>query len=154
MDELQRVDDWLTALLANLEPAARSRMMRQLAQQLRRTQQQNIRLQRNPDGSGYEPRRVTARTKKGRIKRQMFAKLRTTKYLKTASNADSASVEFAGQVQRIARVHHYGLRDRVSRRGPEVRYSKRRLLGFTRNDETLIIWRLLIWLSKNDTNGI
>ncbi|EDB3549230.1 phage virion morphogenesis protein, partial [Salmonella enterica subsp. enterica serovar Newport] len=23
MDELQRVDDWLTALLANLEPAAR-----------------------------------------------------------------------------------------------------------------------------------
>ncbi|MDI8328174.1 phage virion morphogenesis protein, partial [Salmonella enterica subsp. enterica serovar Anatum] len=59
MDELQKVDDWLTALLANLEPAARSRMMRQLAQQLRRTQQQNIRLQRNPDGSGYEPRRVT-----------------------------------------------------------------------------------------------
>lgn len=64
MDELQRVDDWLTALLANLEPAARSRMMRQLAQQLRRTQQQNIRLQRNPDGSGYEPRRVTARSKR------------------------------------------------------------------------------------------
>ncbi|VDY39270.1 phage virion morphogenesis protein [Salmonella enterica subsp. enterica serovar Daytona] len=69
MDELQKVDDWLTALLANLEPAARNRMMRQLAQQLRRTQQQNIRLQRNPDGSGYEPRRVTARSKKGRIKR-------------------------------------------------------------------------------------
>ncbi|EAS8438927.1 phage virion morphogenesis protein, partial [Salmonella enterica] len=54
MDELQKVDDWLTALLANLEPAARNRMLRQLAQQLRRTQQQNIRLQRNPDGSGYE----------------------------------------------------------------------------------------------------
>lgn len=97
MDELQRVDDWLTALLANLEPAARSRMMRQLAQQLRRTQQQNIRLQRNPDGSGYEPRRVTARSKKGRIKRQMFAKLRTTKYLKTAASADSASVQFTGR---------------------------------------------------------
>jgi phage virion morphogenesis protein len=64
VDELQRVDDWLAALLANLEPAARNRMMRQLAQQLRRTQQQNIRLQRNPDGSGYEPRRVTARSKK------------------------------------------------------------------------------------------
>ncbi|SFR16934.1 phage virion morphogenesis (putative tail completion) protein [Enterobacter sp. kpr-6] len=59
MGDLQRVDDWLAALLANLEPAARSRMMRQLAQELRRSQQQNIRLQRNPDGSGYEPRRVT-----------------------------------------------------------------------------------------------
>ncbi|EFE3318540.1 phage virion morphogenesis protein [Escherichia coli] len=49
MAELQKVDDWLSALLANLEPVARSRMMRQLAQELRRTQQQNIRMQRNPD---------------------------------------------------------------------------------------------------------
>ncbi len=94
---MQKVDDWLSALLANLEPAARSRMMRQLAQELRRTQQQNIRMQRNPDGSSYEPRRVTARSKKGRIKRQMFAKLRTTKYLKTAASAESASVQFEGR---------------------------------------------------------
>ncbi|MEB0964249.1 MULTISPECIES: phage virion morphogenesis protein [Citrobacter] len=129
MDNLHKVDEWLTALLANLEPAARQRMMRELAQELRRNQQNNIRLQRNPDGSGYEPRRVTARTKKGRIKQQMFTKLRTTKYLKTAATADSASVQFAGQVQRIARVHHYGLRDRVSWKGHKVKYVQRRLLG-------------------------
>lgn len=132
MDDLQRVDDWLAALLANLEPAARNRMMRQLAQDLRRSQQQNIRLQRNPDGTAFEPRRVTARSKKGRIKRQMFAKLRTTKYLKTTATADSASVQFDGKVQRIARVHHYGLRDRVSNSGPIVRYSQRKLLGINR----------------------
>lgn len=148
MDNLQTVDAWLAALLANLEPAARKRMMRELAQQLRRTQQNNIRLQRNPDGTGYEPRRVTARTKKGRIKRQMFAKLRTTKYLKTASTADSASVQFAGQVQRIARVHHYGLRDRVSRKGPEVRYTKRQLLGFDNTAMNLIKEQLLTYLAK------
>lgn len=129
MDNLHKVDEWLAALLANLEPAARQRMMRELAQELRRNQQQNIRLQRNPDGSGYEPRKVTARTKKGRIKRQMFSKLRTAKYLKTVASADSASVQFEGKVQRIARVHHYGLRDRVSRKGPEVRYVERNLLG-------------------------
>lgn len=132
MDDLQRVDGWLEALLANLEPAARNRMMRQLAQELRRSQQQNIRLQRNPDGTTFEPRRVTARSKKGRIKRQMFAKLRTTKYLKTAATADSASVQFDGKVQRIARVHHYGLRDRVSGKGPKIKYSQRRLLGLSR----------------------
>lgn len=40
MAELQKVDDWLSALLANLEPASRSRMMRQLAQELRRTLEQ------------------------------------------------------------------------------------------------------------------
>ncbi len=82
MAELQEVDAWLEALLAGLEPAARKRMMRELAQQLRRSQQKNIRMQRNPDGTAYEPRRVTARTKTGRIRRQMFAKLRTAKYLK------------------------------------------------------------------------
>ena len=147
MDNLHKVDEWLTALLANLEPAARSRMMRQLAQQLRRTQQQNIRMQRNPDGSGYEPRRVTARTKKGRIKRQMFAKLRTAKYLKTAFTADSSSVEFTGQVQRIARVHHYGLRDRVSHRGAVVRYAERQLLGTNDHVERDVQDYMLRWLA-------
>nr|WP_272502496.1 phage virion morphogenesis protein [Enterobacter hormaechei] len=145
---MQRVDNWLAALLANLEPAARNRMMRQLAQELRRSQQQNIRLQRNPDGTGFEPRRVTARSKKGRIKRQMFAKLRTTKYLKTAATADSASVQFDGKVQRIARVHHYGLRDRVRRNGPEARYPARRLLGVNDEVETITRDTLLRWLSE------
>nr|WP_257625340.1 phage virion morphogenesis protein [Enterobacter cloacae] len=144
---MQRVDDWLAALLANLEPAARNRMMRQLAQELRRSQQQNIRLQRNPDGTTFEPRRVTARSKKGRIKRQMFAKLRTTKYLKTAATADSASVQFDGKVQRIARVHHYGLRDRVRRNGPEARYPARRLLGVNDELEKATRDMLLRWLS-------
>ncbi|EKK7729211.1 phage virion morphogenesis protein [Cronobacter sakazakii] len=148
MDDLQRVDDWLAALLANLEPAARNRMMRQLAQELRRSQQQNIRLQRNPDGTAFEARRVTARSKKGRIKRQMFAKLRTSKYLKTAATADSASVQFDGKVQRIARVHHYGLRDRVRRNGPEARYPARRLLGVNDEVETITRDTLLRWLSE------
>ena len=78
----------------------------------------------------------------------MFTKLRTTKYLKTAASADSASVQFEGKVQRIARVHHYGLRDRVSRRGPEVRYAERRLLGVS--DEVEIVTRdaILCWLFR------
>ncbi|WP_316992622.1 phage virion morphogenesis protein [Enterobacter ludwigii] len=148
MDDLQRVDDWLAALLANLEPAARNRMMRQLAQELRRSQQQNIRLQRNPDSTTFEPRRGTARSKKGRIKRQMFAKLRTTKYLKTAATADSASVQFDGKVQRIARVHHYGLRDRVSRNGPKIKYAERQLLGMNQNMQVIVQDSLLRWLKN------
>lgn len=148
MDNLHKVDEWLAALLANLETATRQRMMRQLAQELRRNQQNNIRLQRNPDGSGYEPRKVTARTKKGRIKRQMFAKLRTAKYLKTAANADSASVQFDGQVQRIARVHHYGLRDRVSRKGPQVRYAKRQLLGIYDTEFEIIKEKIISFLIR------
>lgn len=148
MAELQEVDAWLDALLAGLEPAARKRMMRELAQQLRRSQQKNIRMQRNPDGTAYEPRRVTARTKQGRIRRQMFAKLRTTKYLKATASPDSASVEFEGRVQRIARVHHYGLRDRVSRKGLVIRYAERKLLGINSEVKALIMDVLQEWLSK------
>ncbi|TFB25519.1 phage virion morphogenesis protein [Lelliottia nimipressuralis] len=146
MDDLQRVDDWLAALLANLEPAARNRMMRQLSQELRRSQQQNIRLQRNPDGTAFEARRVTTRSKKGRIKRQMFAKLRTTKYLKTDATSDSSSVYFDGKVQRIARVHHYGLRDKVSRHSFKVKYPQRRLLGVNKDMAVLVRNTLMYWL--------
>lgn len=144
MDNLHKVDEWLAALLANLEPAARQRMMRELAQELRRNQQNNIRLQRNPDGSGYEPRKVTARTKKGRIKRQMFSKLRTAKYLKTAASADSASVQFEGKVQRIARVHHYGLIERTKQ--SRIRYSKRMLLGLNPDLTETVKFFLEKWL--------
>lgn len=147
MAELQQVDAWLTALLANLEPAARQRMMRQLAQQLRQIQQSNIRLQRNPDGTAYQARKTTPRSKQGRIKRQMFARLRTTKYLKTTASTNAASVQFVGQVQRIARVHHYGLRDRVSRKGPKVKYAERRLLGVNGAVEEMTYNMLLHWLS-------
>ncbi|VGF20427.1 phage virion morphogenesis protein [Klebsiella pneumoniae] len=148
MAELQEVDAWLDALLAGLEPATRKRMMRELAQQLRSSQQKNIRMQRNPDGTAYEPRRVTARTKQGRIRRQMFAKLRTTKYLKALASQDAASVEFESRVQRIARVHHYGLRDRVSRKWPEVKYSERHLLGVNNEVELLCRDVLSFWLNN------
>ena len=147
MAELQQDDAWLDALLAGLEPAARKRMLRDLAQQLRRSQQNNIRMQRNPDGTAYEPRRVTARTKQGRIRRQMFAKLRTTKYLKAVASHDTASVEFESRVQRIARVHHYGVRDRVSRPGMELRFAKRRLLGMNHETDMLIQGKLFEYLS-------
>lgn len=74
------------------------------------------------------------RSKKGRIKREMFAKLRTAKYMKMQASASEAVVEFAGNVQRMARVHHYGLRDRPSRKGKEVQYESRPLLGINEND--------------------
>lgn len=45
------------------------------------------------------------------------------------------------------RVHHYGLRDRVSRKGPEVRYAERRLLGVNDEVETVTRDTLLRWLA-------
>lgn len=147
MDNLHEVDAWLDALLAKLEPAERKRMLREVARDVRRIQQANMTAQRAPDGSTWEPRRVSARTKPGRIKRKMFVKLKTAKYLKTKATGDSAEVAFVPAVQRLARVHHYGLRDRVSKRGIKVKYAERPLLGINGEIEATVSGVLLGWLA-------
>ncbi len=62
MADLHEVEKWLGALLSQLEPAARTKMLREVARDVRRIQQNNITLQRGPDGTAWEPLRVTART--------------------------------------------------------------------------------------------
>ncbi|CAX58631.1 phage tail protein [Erwinia billingiae Eb661] len=148
MDNLQQVDAWLAALLNQLEPAQRSRMLRKVARDVRKIQQTNITAQRAPDGTAWEPKRITARTKKGRIRRKMFTKLKTAKYLKAYANANQAEVSFTGQVLRLARVHHYGLRDKVNRKGTEIKYAQRPLLGVNVGVTISINEILLQWLSE------
>jgi len=148
MAELQEVEAWLSALLAQLEPGARKKMLREVARDVRRIQQANITAQRAPDGTAWEPRRVTARSKKGRVRRRMFTKLKTAKYLKAQADSDAAEVSFTPAVQRLARVHHFGLRDRVSKRGAEVKYSERKLLGVTVDVSDTVEETILRWLVK------
>lgn len=135
MSGLQLFDDRLSALINNLSPAARKEMARTIAKKLRASQQQNIKSQRAPDGTPFKPRRAeAARNKKGRVKREMFAKLRTAKYMKATATDSEAAVGFVGKVQRMARIHHYGLRDRPARKGREVQYEQRSLLGISKSD--------------------
>ncbi|MBY4838525.1 phage virion morphogenesis protein [Pantoea sp. DY-5] len=148
MAELHDVEEWLGALLSQLEPAMRTKMLREVARDVRRIQQNNITLQRSPDGTAWEPRRVTARTKPGRIRRKMFAKLKTAKYLKAQANANMAEIAFVPDVQKLVRVHHYGLRDRVNRRGTEVKYAERPLLGIDTFTKEKIIELLNEWLAR------
>lgn len=135
MSELQLVNDRLEALISSLSAPARKEMARSIGRKLRASQQQNIKRQQAPNGTPFKPRKTTpVRSKKGRIKREMFAKLRTAKYMKTQASPNEAVIEFAGNVQRMARVHHYGLRDRPSRKGKKVQYEARPLLGVNAED--------------------
>ncbi|RNA78758.1 phage virion morphogenesis protein [[Curtobacterium] plantarum] len=135
MSELQLVNDRLEALISSLSAPARKEMARSIGRKLRASQQQNIKRQQAPDGTPFKPRKAQpVRSKKGRIKREMFAQLRTAKYMKTQASPNEAVIEFAGNVQRMARVHHYGLRDRPSRNGKEVQYEARPLLGISDAD--------------------
>ena len=147
MADLNRLETWAAPLLEKLEPGERRKLARTIATDLRRSQRQRIAEQKNPDGSSYAPRRAQQKT--GRIRRRaMFAKLRTTKYLKQKYNANAVSVGFFGRIANIARVHQYGLRDKVAKDGPEIQYEQRELLGFTDRDIDLIQQHLIDHLIK------
>lgn len=198
--------------IERLDTRERSRLVRQLAAQIRRTQQARMRAQTAPDGSrwakrkprtaqpsasypvrflyrntngderlvdmrswvrqgdrltGYDreagamrtfvshrivrylppegsadpgPVQGRLRRSRGAVRRKsqpMFVKLRAR--LKAGANGDEAYVEFRGRAARLARVHHFGLKDRVTPDGPEADYPQRELLGFSDADDEAIL---------------
>lgn len=130
MNEFKPFDDKLNGLIAALSPAGRRKLASAIAKELRKSQQQRIKQQKAPDGSPYQARkRQPLRAKTGRIKRAMFQKLRTSRYMKATGRENSAVVEFTGKVQRIARIHQFGLKDRPNAYAQEVQYAQRQLLG-------------------------
>ncbi|AFE57680.1 phage virion morphogenesis protein [Rahnella aceris] len=147
MNELKPFDDKLAGLLASLSPAGRRKMAAEIAKKLRASQQQRIKQQKAPDGTPYAARkRQPIRGSRGRVKREMFAKLRTARYLKTKGTSEAAVVEFAGRVQRIARIHQEGLKDKPNRYSQPVRYETRSLLGFSSTDISSVEETILLHL--------
>lgn len=149
--DINQLETWATGLLSQLTPKARRQLARTMATALRRNQQQRIAAQQSPDGETFTPRKVQQRTRIGHIKRRvaLFPKIRQNQYLKIHSSPDSAAITFTRQVQRLAQVHHYGLRDKVNKYGLMVRYPSRPLLGFTKTDDVLIAELVLSHFSVN-----
>ncbi|WFQ80921.1 phage virion morphogenesis protein [Xenorhabdus sp. SF857] len=208
-DELQPLDTALTALLTQLSPASRKQLAREIARDLRQSQMQRIRAQRNPDGSrytqrkaqilkvqrgmkfvwrgetrtlknwqirkgkngevitGYDAERKGLRTfykndiqrflevKTDRInthknsrKTRMFKKLATARYLRLSASDKEAAIFFAPKVATVARVHHFGLKERMRGKNIEVQYPSRRLLGLTAQDIAHIEEQILAHLTR------
>ncbi|EMM0831556.1 phage virion morphogenesis protein [Enterobacter roggenkampii] len=149
MSEFKPFDDRLNDLIAALSPAARRRLAGEIAKELRKSQQQRIKQQKAPDGSPYQARkRQPLRAKAGRIKRAMFQKLRTSRYMEATGRENSAVVEFTGKVQRIARIHQYGLKDRPNVNAQNVQYPVRQLLGLSQEDKRNVEYCIEIFLTK------
>lgn len=68
----------------------------------------------------------------------MFRRLRTARFLKARADTDGATVGFSGVAARIARVHQYGLRDKVNNSGAVATYPRRQLLGLSKADRMAI----------------
>lgn len=148
-DELTKLENWAGALLVKLDPKERRKINQTIARELRRSQQQRIKTQRNPDGTAYTPRKKDSkRAKWGRIKQKaMFHKLSMASRLKMNSTADAVGIAFMARNARIARIHQYGLRDSPGGKSPRVKYEKRELLGFSKNDFQLIEDYLIKYLA-------
>lgn len=137
MDDLQRLEDWLSPLLARLTDAERRGLAREVARDLLAGNVATMRAQQAPDGTPWEPRKPNKmRERRGTVRRKakpapMFQKLRAAKHLKAQGLMDEAVLEFVGRADRIARVHHFGLEDRVTGGGPAYLYPARKLLGLS-----------------------
>ena len=153
MSELDAIESWAGHLLSTLEAPARRAVLRDIARELRRSQQARIARQTNPDGTPYKARKPRAkkqlRDKAGRIRRNaMFAKLRQARYLRTESDAVGLAIGFAGRIARLARVHQFGERVRAAPGGLEYKYPARALLGVSSEDLEMIRNRLIAHLAK------
>ncbi|PTB19543.1 phage virion morphogenesis protein [Trinickia symbiotica] len=153
MDNLSAVEQWAGALLAKLSPAGRRAAMRDIARELRRSQQTRIAAQKNTDGTAYEPRKIKSggkklRDKRGRVKRTaMFTKLRMARWMTIEADDRQLAVGFSGRVARVARVHQLGEKAPVAPGGPGYRYPVRLVLGLTDAEREMVRDRLLKYMT-------
>ena len=133
-DALQQLGQQAAALLGQLSASERRKLAADLARTMRATQSERIRANKQPDGSAMTPRKPQPRLRdrRGGTRRKMFAKLVKPAWFKATATATEAAVEFKGSANRLATVHHFGLRDKIN--GKEVQYPERQLIGITDAD--------------------
>ena len=134
MSELTALQEHLSGLITCLSPAARRKMAADIAKSCAPASNSGLSDSRHPTAPVCRAKAPAGAGKKGRIKREMFSKLRTNRFMKVTGNDSAAVVEFTGKVQRIARVHQLGLKDRPTQRSAAVEYPQRQLLGFSSYD--------------------
>jgi len=142
MTDFKDINQALASLINALKPTERKKFNSRLIRRLRQQNQKRIQQQVNPNGTKFARRKSKAR-------RVMFRRLRTTRFMRTRTTANQATIYFQGNSNYIATVHHYGLRGKVSKKGKrlEVKYTKRELLGITPTDIEIINNELLDHLS-------
>lgn len=207
MDDLQRLDTWLSPLIHKLQLSERRSIARDVALLVRRVNARNIQRQTDPDGAKWEKRKTTRevakpiryvyKAKGGKVRelemssyagerdritgydkeagglrtmlkvgllrslapqhsasqtaekrkaQLMLRGLARPQFMRLGSTGEEATVYFDGLANRIASVHHFGLRDKVAPNGPDYDYPARPLLGInaelTNQIEDLLLKRL------------
>lgn len=138
MAELEILVDYLGGMLSKLSDVERRKLEMSIARKLRTSQKTRITKQQNPDGSAFVPRKFRLANKKNKIKNKMFNAIKNAKYMRVIKSPQGIAVGFTGRVAFIAGIHQYGLKGRVDKDGPTVKYASRELLGFTPEEIKMI----------------
>ncbi|MBF3236907.1 phage virion morphogenesis protein [Aeromonas veronii] len=133
-DALEQLGQQAEALIGKLSATERRKLAAELARTMRATQAERIRANKQPDGTAMTPRKPQPRLRdrRGGTRRKMFAKLVKPAWFKATATTNEAAVEFKGSANRLATVHHFGLRDKIN--GKAVQYPERQLIGITDAD--------------------
>jgi len=141
-DELSRLESWAQDTIESFEAPERRRFLRSIGRTLRKNTQKRMAAQTGADGRKWAARKDGTR-------RKMFQRLRLGKNLKMNTGADHVKIGWSKKAGGLARIHHYGLRDRVSERGVRVKYEARSLLGLSKKDGTDIETAVEKWVSES-----
>lgn len=137
-DALDTLSQQAKAMAESMGPGPRRKLAGELARAMRTIQSTRIRANLQPDGTPMTPRKPQPRLRgrKGALRRKMFGKLASNRWLKATYNATEASVDFAGRAGTLATTHQLGLRDKI--KGRSIQYPARQLLGISKPDEQQI----------------
>jgi phage virion morphogenesis protein len=151
-EDLDPLEQWIGNLVANLDPPQRKKLAMQIATELRRANAQRLKANVDPDGEKFAPRKASRDKLRDRVGKRgrMFQRAATPRFLLKKATPEQASVGFASAAARIMAVHHFGLRDRVSREAdaPEASYPARRVLGLPERDRGRIMDLILARLES------
>lgn len=130
-ENFEELEPWITDMIESFSPKERAATLRKLRVPLRRGTQKRITAQTGPDGKKWAGRRDGSR-------RKMMKGLKLARNLKVTSSTAHLSLGWSGRTGGIARVHHMGLRDRVTEKGVRVKYASRHLLGLSQDDQDTV----------------
>ena len=78
----------------------------------------------------------------------MLTGMARLRHLKTAVNSEAGELGYSGGAAFLANIHHHGMLDNVSAKGPKVQYPARPLLGISQADIDMISNQLLNHFSR------
>ena len=134
---LDRLNLTLDRMIEALSPAGKKRLLAYIARRVTAQNRQRIDKNITPEGVAFAPRKT--KRGKGKIRNRMFSKLKTAQWLKSRSTQESAQIRFVGTAAGMARVHHFGLRDKLAKHLEiRIQYPARPLLGVSPDDRSMI----------------